>query len=180
MNLRVFKIISSYLKKAEDWSDYVKGEWWIDDSGFAQFADIDVGDSGHEGIAIDNIVGSYVDEIAEAMEEYNKTADEDDKVDLNHYRQDMEYGGGYLYYEVGIPSDIGEKVMGKEKWTLLNKDPRLAYAKYENAILVINLNFAAYKITDETIKKIQNFIYEQAPSLDEEKLEGGEEEIHNS
>ncbi len=32
-----------------------RGEWWIDDTGGTIFADIDIGDSGHEGVVISNV-----------------------------------------------------------------------------------------------------------------------------
>jgi len=36
--------------------DHQKGEWWIDDHGQTIFADIDIGDSGHEGVVIQYLV----------------------------------------------------------------------------------------------------------------------------
>lgn len=36
--------------------DHQRGEWWIDDMGHTTFADIELGDSGHEGVVISYLV----------------------------------------------------------------------------------------------------------------------------
>ena len=151
------------LNEAEPkWSDFVKGEWWIDgDTGQSEFADSNVGDMGHEGIAERNILNQYSDEIFEALEEYN-TANPDEPVsivDHDNYDDDPAH---QQYHDGGIPDEVGIKVMGKEKWDLFNKDTRLCYAKFYNQILAINLNFAAWKVTDKTISAIQNFLGEES------------------
>lgn len=40
----------------------IRGEYWIDDSGFTMYADGDVGDWSHEGIVIDNVRQNIADE----------------------------------------------------------------------------------------------------------------------
>jgi hypothetical protein len=46
----------------------IRGEYWIED-GFVNFADADIGDQGHEGIAIDRVIGQYADEVNDLAEE---------------------------------------------------------------------------------------------------------------
>lgn len=56
------------------------GEWWIDESGMAQYADGDVGDQNHAGMALDNILAQYdinLDEEPDApvIDPYSLSAD---------------------------------------------------------------------------------------------------------
>jgi hypothetical protein len=46
-----------------EWSDYVKGEWWLDESGYAEFCDSNVSDQGHEAVAERHILGDHADEL---------------------------------------------------------------------------------------------------------------------
>lgn len=41
--------------------EHQTGEWWIDDTGGTIFADIDIGDSGHEGVVIQHLVYEITD-----------------------------------------------------------------------------------------------------------------------
>ncbi|MBF0098706.1 MAG: hypothetical protein HQM05_15380 [Magnetococcales bacterium] len=41
----------------------LRGEWWIDDTGYAQFADGDIGDQNHETIAFQSALGIDLDEV---------------------------------------------------------------------------------------------------------------------
>jgi hypothetical protein len=70
------------------------GEWWIDDSGQTIFADIDIGDSGHEGVVIQNLtheilshfgievdepgyLNTYEDEIKQSLIDDGRFTEED-------------------------------------------------------------------------------------------------------
>lgn len=145
----------------ESWSDYVRGEWWVDDRGYAEFCDANVSDQGHEAVAERHILGDHADDLWEALEEWNKENPED-KVKL----ADREYDEGSAiheqYHDGGIPNEVGEKVMGAEKWKLLKDDSRTAYMKYYGVIRVINLNFGVWKLEDKHLKIIQNFLSEEA------------------
>lgn len=44
------RIVCEHLNALEE--EHQKGEWWIDESGGTTYADIDIGDSGHEGVVI--------------------------------------------------------------------------------------------------------------------------------
>lgn len=59
-----------FRKWFNEWNDSteIRGEYWIID-GFVDFADGDVGDRTHEGIAIDHVVGSYADAVQSVAEE---------------------------------------------------------------------------------------------------------------
>lgn len=52
MDLRNIKTIDELLIHYAE----MRGEYWIDDSGYAQYADGDIGDANHEGIALERLV----------------------------------------------------------------------------------------------------------------------------
>ena len=159
------------VKKGKHWKEFIRGEYWITEDGNSEFADSDVGEKSHEYIAIEHMLNG--EELLEALKEYNnRQEDSEDKIDLKEYEDfGDEYSlGATLFFNVKIPDEVGEKVVGKEIWSDLKKDVRLAYAKHKGAIHVIDNNFAAYKITAKSIKNIQDFIYDQI----EEKEPKGE------
>ncbi len=143
------------------WSDYVKGEWWLTKNG-SEFADIDAGDAGHEQIALQNLLGEHFDEFKEALDPNDKDKNLQETDDLV----------AYYWNEGKIPDDVGSKIMGPELWKDLKSDVRLAYAKHRGAILAIDFNFAAYKVTANTISTIQDHIYEQVSGSEISELEG--------
>lgn len=51
--------------------DSIRGEYWIED-GHVSFADMDVGDSGHEGIAMNAFCSGYTDAITSLVHELEK------------------------------------------------------------------------------------------------------------
>lgn len=134
------------------WKDYVRGEWWLDEDGNSTYADQDVGEAGHERVALEHFLCQHD---LELIEELIK-AGADEKA-LNECDDLLEY-----YMMQGISTEIGEKVYGKELWHEIKEDVRFAYAKHTNSILVIGLNFMAYKVNAKTISAIQDFILEEA------------------
>lgn len=52
---------------------FQRGEWWIDDTGNTTFADIEVGDTGHQGIILDYLVREIVEHFLGHMEEPDGT-----------------------------------------------------------------------------------------------------------
>jgi hypothetical protein len=130
------------------WSDYVTGEYWITPSGRSEFADIDVGEAGHEIIATQEMIDPAV-----LIEHGIVSADDADEW-MFHFVTAMEHG---------IPDEVGLAAIGgdPELWKLFKKDPRMAYAR-TGAILAINQDFAVWEVNDHTIKLIQDFLYDQA------------------
>jgi oligoribonuclease (3'-5' exoribonuclease) len=135
---------------ALEWKDVIRGEWWIDPSGHAEFADQDVGESGHEAIAVRHYLNKYEDELKEEL---------DPDADLDTLTE--------MYFGSGISDEVGERVMGPI-WQELKADARLTYAKHEGMILAINTSFAAYTVTNQTIKAIQDFLGERLSEFGED------------
>jgi hypothetical protein len=80
----------------------------------------------------------------------------------------MEHDPAELVLNDYVPDSVGAKAAGgKARWEAIKTDARRAYAKYEGAILAIDRDFAAHKVTESTISAIQSFIEEQAESEDE-------------
>ena len=163
-------IIAKVMKKlASSWQDFIRGEYWITDDG-SEYADSNVSDKSHEYIAVEQMVNG--DDLLEALQEYNAKQDPDDRFDLKEYEDwGEEYSlGASLYFGLNIPNGVGEKVVGKDKWKDLKKDPRLAYAKYYGAVHAIDNNFSAYKLTDKIIRNIQSHIEDQL--VDDKNIKG--------
>ena len=61
----------------------IRGEYWIQD-GYVDFADGDIGDKNHEGIAIDSIFSQFADEVDDLSQEFklNKSANRYGDVDI--------------------------------------------------------------------------------------------------
>jgi hypothetical protein len=140
--------LASIFCSAAGWGEWVPhGEWWIDDSGYASFADIDIGEQGHESIAVDYLLDKDV--LIERLE----LGDE--------YKSD-EYGASSIYFNENIPDDVGiEAIGGVERWNDLKRDERLAYMKHGRAIHVVGLNFGVWVLDDNSIRRIQDFISEE-------------------
>lgn len=165
------------------WSDFIRGEYWLDDSGESIFADQDLGDVGHEALAtnamidpdalIDGLLAHEMidarkaDELRETAEEYGVTsalAEADIRMD-------------------DIPKEVGRAATGSaEIWKDVTYDVRMAYAKHRGGILVIDRNFSAWKVTADVIRAIQEFVLTQAEEaaggkIDDPKTEVAVEEI---
>jgi hypothetical protein len=146
------------------WKDYIRGEWWVDAQGEPIFADQDVGDVGHEAIAVDAMLSK--DALIDGLiDRYQAEGDEDSeaKIDELEDMRENEYGASEVYFNYQIPDEVGIAAAGsEEKWNDVEHDARLAYAKYEGAIQVVDKDFTAYRITSDTIEAMQSFILGQA------------------
>lgn len=152
------KIASKILKKkSQRWGDIIRGEWWLTDYG-SEFADQNVGDVGHEAIALDNLIPK--EKLIEELKSYYS----DDEEVLNQLDDIYdEEGSCSIINKFDVPVEVVEKVVGSaEKWKEIIDDPRLAFAKYHCAVLVINSSFYAWEVTKETINKISNFLFEES------------------
>jgi hypothetical protein len=162
------------------WGNFIRGEYWIDQYGEAQYADLDVGEKGHEAIALDLMLdkealvdglieyyespqaledGWQQEEIPEKVSELAWLRDSDD-VDPSHvYAQEQ----NVISDEVGAAATDG----GKRVWDVLKNDARLAYAQHTGAIAVVDRNFYAWRVTKDTIENILYFLQEQLGGEDE-------------
>jgi len=167
--------VDPYAPNPAQWSDFIRGEYWIDETGGSEFADIDIGDKGHEAIALDVMIDKdvLIDKLIEYYEEQEddeRYAVEDDIAELEAMRDD-EVDASTVYYHVShwVPDEIGIAAVGGDKqlWEDIDQDPRLAYAKHFGAIQVVDTNFTTWKITKETLDNIIEFLVEMLGGEDE-------------
>src|SRR6185369_17046051 len=57
-----------------------RGEWWIDDMGHITFADIELGDSGHEGVVISYLVHEILEHFGIPTEETGLLSEYEDLI----------------------------------------------------------------------------------------------------
>ncbi len=140
------------------WGDFIRGEYWIDPYGESHYADIDVGEAGHESIAVDLMVDkdALLDELVSRGIMTEGAADE--------HRNDEESGSYLLFldHKDALPDEAGAHVAGGlQRWLDLKQDPRYAYAKHEKGIRVVDTNFYAWKVTKDTLRRIVGFVQDQ-------------------
>jgi hypothetical protein len=70
------EIVNNILKEMQQ----LRGEWWIDQSGTAMFADGDVGDMNHEAYVINNLVSEFLDYFG---------IDNDERGTLDQYEEEI-------------------------------------------------------------------------------------------
>jgi hypothetical protein len=173
----ILKLSNLFYKLASTWGGLIRGEWWLNEDGSSEFADIDIGEKGHEAIAIDSMIDKDI-VLDELLEKYKKEFEDGviDEEELTYYLNQIEeysnndqIDSSFLFFEMGIPDEIGMKaVKSPEMWKDIKYDARQAYSKYYGAIRVINNSFSTYKITDKTIEAIKDFLFQEADDLIEE------------
>jgi len=149
-----------------EWSDFVRGEYWIGPYGDIDGADLDVGDKGHEAIAIDNLLDK--DKLLDGMIAFlqNKYGADEPGIrqkvsQLEALRDDDEISSSNVFFTEYVPDEAGVLSAGdKDKWEAIQRDARVAYARYEGAIQVVGTNFFAWKVTKDTLIRIVDFLAE--------------------
>lgn len=138
---------------------HLRGEYWIQD-GHVEFADGDVGDRNHEGIATDSVFSQYQDEIAQLAEEHEV------EVEQRYGEYDHEELSGAIdqvadaLVEKGMSKQQADaKIMqelgcNQEAYAILcgGGDARLYTMKYDNWIAVRGNNIELYGY-DETKRR---------------------------
>lgn len=157
---------------------FVRGEWWIVD-GQSVFADQDIGDQGHESLAIDGMFGDLVDaqrQILQAkLDEMDPDSDEaidvQEEIDaLDEYESNESYGASTAYFNADISheamlealSDPPDGADREEVLRDIGKEPRFAYIKHWGAIMAHGSDFSAWVIGESEIRAIQDFLAEEA------------------
>jgi len=172
--LKVSKLLTSDYR---GWKSWIFGEYWLHESGEAEFADGDTGDRGHEQIAVENIFNhfstqlenafikyfqkvkeKYPEEYPGAIEGYSNFFRGTDPDDFTLDNAEM----SDLYYNYHIPVTVGEEAFPPGQWDEFNKDIRLFYSKYFKAAHVINNNFSVWQLTPRMINAMQDFVLEKA------------------
>ena len=198
LKLKFIVVLSSvfWLNSHMDEEVEIRGEYWVQ-NGQVDFADGDVGDQNHEGIAIEHVVGKYADDVSSLA----------DDLDLSHGSISSDYGGVdseavskvlWRVYETLTtgrdPDDEDEQKPEREPMSgddadayivkelgcnadayriLLGQgDARLYVMKYENWIAIRSHSVDVYGYTDqkrqEIASAVQDVIYEESNMTDDE------------
>jgi hypothetical protein len=80
------RIVCEHLNALEE--DHQRGEWWIDDSGGTIFADIDIGDSGHEGVIIQQLAHEILSHFDVDTDEPGYISEYEDRIKENLIHDD--------------------------------------------------------------------------------------------
>lgn len=165
----LLKLADLFFALAGRWGDIITGEWWITPYGQSEYADQDVGDVGHEMVAADYMIDKEL--LLDYLKDYWKEQLDNGEIDEQEYKEQIddlssyysdEVNASHVFFNVFIPEEVGAKVVGsQDKWRDIKSDIRLAFAKYDGAIMVINTSFYVWEITEDSINKIHNFIFEQ-------------------
>jgi hypothetical protein len=127
----------------------LRGEWWIDDSGMATFADGDIGDYNHAMAAFEAALGisAFEDASAPQMEIMTPLSDEA----IAWLRQ----------------NDANEEAI---EWLKDGSDPRDYAMDHMGWIRVQDHNFQMTKFTDNELSNIVDFLNEELADVDEDEL----------
>lgn len=150
----------------------IRGEYWIID-GFIDFADGDVGDRNHEGIAIDHVVGQYTDDVSNLAEELKLPHEIDnyDEVDyeafintLGNIREKLEETMSEQQADLYI---MGELNCNEETYAMLLGfgDPRMYAMKNEGWIAIRSNNVELFGYNNrrqkEIAESVSQILYEE-------------------
>lgn len=147
----------------------IRGEWWIDPDGVSQYADGDVGDQGHEGIAFEHFLWSKSEELVSTMREW-MAANPDAVADYEYTELDSEDLLGE-YFNNRIPREVLDLVFGSV-WQEVEDDVRTAYSKHFGMIHAINTSFSCWQFDSRAMRAIQRFLEEEASQdiIDEDEF----------
>lgn len=178
--------------RGPSWRDFIRGEWWLLD-GEELYADQDIGDQGHESIAIDCMFDR--DQLAEALREIleprAESDDEQTASDAADYLEklDSAEGASSIYFEQKW-DDVDSVAVGainthsvisgatqEEIWDDMERDIRAAFSKHYGAVYAHNRDFAAWKVDDAILERIRDFILGQAAEQGEGEPDDPDTEI---
>lgn len=138
------------------WGGTVSGEWWLTEDGEVEYADQDIGEQGHEAIAIDHLLDR--DMLLEGLVKEGIISE----ADVKELESDDIFASN-IFFTIGIPDAVGKAAASSPQvWTDIKKlGAREAFMKHEGAIMAIGEAFTAWRVTEKTIAAIQNFVLEQ-------------------
>jgi hypothetical protein len=155
---------------SENYTTYIRGEYWIQESG-VDFADGDIGERNHEGIAIEYVVSQYsdaVEELAKRLKIKNKIKNYEYAVEEVIRVLDLAKSSNRKNIESWIINQIGCDV---DTYNILlgGGDAREYVMEHYGWIAVRSNNVELYGYTNDKQKQIADGIYQ---ILDEEGIEG--------
>jgi hypothetical protein len=157
------------------------GEWWIDDSGTALYADGDVGDMGHEAYVIDKLTQDIlcemnidVNDLAGSLENWEDEI-KDVMIDKGIEEEDITLVSIREYtHKVAVKiwkdTDQGEEAV-HIAWG--RGDARKYAMKYDGWIRVAGHGFECWEMTQEVLKRMGDGLYDalgEGEEVDDEEI----------
>lgn len=138
------------------WGGTVSGEWWLTQDGDILYADQDIGEQGHEAIAIDHLLDKDI-LIDGLLDEGVITAAEAKELESD------DIFSSHIFFTLDVPSSVGQAAADSAQvWDDIKKlGAREAFMKHQGAIMAIGSAFTAWRVTPKTIRAIQNFVLEE-------------------
>lgn len=165
----------------------IRGEYWIQD-GHVEFADMDTGDIGHEGIAIQHVAYGVKDSIVNAAENYEIETDDVDKygeVDHEKLEEILSEVLDHIENEQQISISQAKQYFCKEydcDPELLNAfnggDPSLYCMKHEGWIAIREQNAELYGWNEQARKNLLSGLHDIMDDNGDEEEEDEEFEIY--
>ena len=136
----------------------IRGEFWINDSGNAIYADGDIGDYNHEGYVLESVRGQYVEDVEfldwddtlkqKAKEQYKKEFRDGEIID------DDPHNLAFRYFQ--------EEGMTEEEWEIANEggDAREFAMKHWGWKRLEGTNIETYYLKNSDLEKIADGLYD--------------------
>jgi hypothetical protein len=182
-------------KKAVEWTDYIRGEYWLDSDCSSNIVDCGGdGDYNHVSYASENILGGKWDEIVGAIRDRldqfkslppQEVEDEtgESVVELENEFEELlkENPDGpsndFIYLTLWNWVDNSTKNMIFDNdYALFEQDLRNFYMKHYHMIRVVNRQFEVWKLSSREISAILDFIFDMA-QMDDSTGDLGDDEV---
>lgn len=144
----------------------VRGEWWIDDSGTALYADGDVGDMGHEAYVIDSLTRRLLDEMGIDVDDQAGVIDDwSDNIASVIREEEGEFDGDVDPFIEKVAAKIWKDASQRKDAVLIahgGGDARKYGMQYDGWKRVQGHNIETWTLTTQDLKAITNGLYDAA------------------
>lgn len=145
----------------------IRGEWWIDDSGTALYADGDLGDMGHEAFIVDALCRRILEAMDIDADECGSLENWDKKI--KHKMEEDEFDGDMEEYIEKISKSVW-KDPGQRKEAIAiawgQGDARKYGMEYDGWKRVQGNNIETWELTKDDLKNIGDGIYDASGGED--------------
>ena len=144
----------------------IRGEWWIDDSGTALYADGDVGDMGHEAYVIDSLTRRLLDAMSIDVDDMaGVIGDWTDNIESVMREEEGEFDGdvdGFIEKTAKSIWKDPEQCAQAVKISYGGGDARKYGMQYDGWKRVQGHNVETWTLTTQDLKAITNGLYDAA------------------
>lgn len=159
------------LEEVSQYHQYIRGEWWIYKDGTVEFADSDVGELGHEELAVKYLVTAILNAFPDQYKVFSfanelETLSEDQIAEVVYEKIATHSVGTYGVSEFLKPLyPIPLSVLQNDRWA---SDVLI---EYEGAIRVISsagtVYFSCFQLGPKELHNIYEFLYDELANMGE-------------